>query len=62
MVKMATTSSAAIGMAANTTNAPRMTAKPPTSSVSMVDHAITRGADTPGAWRMVAKASGPLAS
>ena len=31
---MATSSSAAIGMAASTTNAPRMTAKPPTSSVS----------------------------
>src|SRR5262245_63549918 len=51
-----------MGKLASATNAPRSTAKPPRTSTSMVNHAMTCGAGTPSACRIVTNASGPLDS
>src|SRR6266566_3681121 len=59
---MATNRTAAIGKLTRVTKAPKIIAKPPTTSVSIVAHAIKCGAGTPSACRMEAKASGPFAS
>src|SRR5437879_2139830 len=61
-VKIATNKSAAIGKLTRDTKAPRNIAKPPSSSVSMVNHAVKCGAGTANACRIVANASGPLDS
>src|SRR5262249_37805671 len=59
---MATKRTAAIGKLASVTKAPRITANPPSISTSMVDQAIRCAPGTPIAWRILANASGPLAS
>src|SRR5262245_39267661 len=59
---MATRRTAAIGKLTSATKAPRSTARPPSSSTSMVDHAMKCDAGTPIACRMSANASGPLDS
>src|SRR5262249_18318956 len=61
-VKMATSSIAAIGTLTTTTNAPSSTASPPSSSIRIVDQAMTVGAGTPRACRIPMKTSGPLLS
>src|SRR6266481_3644217 len=61
-VKIATNKSTAIGKLARDTKAPRSIAKPPSSSVSMVNHAVRCGAGTANACRIAANASGPLES
>src|SRR5262249_7079035 len=59
---MATRRMAAIGKLTSATKAPSNTARPPSSSTSMVDHAMRCDAGTPIACRMSANASGPLDS
>src|SRR5882757_11212814 len=53
---MATSKTTAIGTLTSVTKAPRITARPPSTSINMVDHAIKCGAGTPIACRIVAKA------
>src|SRR5277367_6429859 len=59
---MATSRTAAIGMLASGTSAPRSTAKPPNISTKIVSHPMRCGAGTPSACRIAGNASGPLAS
>ena len=59
---MATNNTAIIGTLTIVTNAPRSTATPPSSSVSIVNHATKCGLETPIAWRMATNAPGPLDS
>src|SRR5215469_6631219 len=58
---MATTRTAAIGMLASGTNAPRSTARPPNISTKIVSHPMRCGAGTPSACKMAGNASRPLA-
>lgn len=60
-VKIATSSSIAIGMLASVTNLPTRTPKPPSSSVIMLTQAMKCGAGTPSTCRIAAKLSGPRA-
>src|SRR5438128_5177486 len=61
-VKIATNNSAAIGKLTRDTKARRSIAKPPSSSVSIVTHAMKCDAGTASACRIAANVSVPLAS
>src|SRR5512145_1736341 len=59
---MATRRTTAIGMLATDTKAPIRTANPPVNSTSMVAQAMTSGAGTPRAFKVLEKPLGPLES